>query len=99
MDLLVFVPFAIALVAAVTQAAKAAGLPTAIAPLFETALGIVLAVGGVETGAVTVTDAAAAAAAVYWAILYGAVIGLSAGGLYTYAKAARDAGVTTPPSA
>ncbi len=90
MDLMLFVPLAVGVVTGLTQAAKAAGLPDKTAPLVEVVLGIAFTVAGVQTGAVT-TIAAIAAAAMFWSVLYGTIIGLSAGGLYTYARAAREA--------
>lgn len=95
MDLMLFVPLAVGVVAGLIQAAKAAGMADKFAPIAEVALGIALTFAGVVTGAVT-TTASIAPAAAFWAVLYGAIVGLSAGGLYTYAKAARDAAVSAP---
>lgn len=95
MDLMLFVPLAIGIVAGLTQGAKAAGLAEKFAPIVEVGLGIAFTFAGVVTGAVT-TTATVAPAASFWAVLYGTVVGLSAGGLYTYAKAAREAAISTP---
>ena len=93
MDLMLFVPLAIGVVTGLTQAIKAVKalrFPDDAAPILEVALGVGFVVAGVQSGAIT-TTVAVHSAALFWSVLYGTVVGLSAGGLYTYAKAARDA--------
>lgn len=89
MDLMLFVPFAASIVTGLTQVAKRAHYPEHLASLLEVALGVTFTVTGVASGAVT-TSAFAAPAALFWAAAYGVVVGLMAGGLWTYIKVARD---------
>lgn len=92
MEILVFVPLAIGITIAFTQLVKAAGLPGRIAPLIEFALGVLLVVAGVGSGAVTLPMADLPVnAAWFWSALYGAIVGLSAGGFYTDRRTAGQA--------
>lgn len=104
MDITLFIPLAAGVVTALTQGAKAVFLPDRWAPVFEVVLGVVGCVAGVSTGAVTMAGIAdlKSGAAIFWAVIDGCIIGLSAGGLYTYAKTARGESslpATTPAPA
>ena len=94
MDLIAFSPMLAGVIAALTQALKRAGLPERAAPLVEIAVGVGATVAGVVTGAILVTTSAGSAgsAAVFWAVLYGAMSSLAAGGLYTYVSNAARGG-------
>lgn len=87
MDLLVFVPLAIAVVTGLTQLAKGVGLEPKLAPLVELVLGIAFVTGGVLRGAVLIPSTTPGDP-LFWAVLYGCITGLSAAGLYTDRKTA-----------
>lgn len=95
MDLLVFVPFAAGIIVAITAIAKNAGLPPRVAPILELAAGEVFVITGVLTGAVTLdVGDLPVSASLFWAVLYGAITGLTAAGVYTDRRAVATAGDT-----
>ncbi len=92
MELLAFVPIAIAVVAGITQIAKGLGLPSAWAPLIEVGLGVVCVVGGTLTGAVASSDPdIAQGTLLFWSVLYGVIVGLTSAGLWQYGQQMTDA--------
>lgn len=86
MDIVVFAPILAPVLVGLLALVKTAGLEARWVPLLSVILGVAFNYTAVVTGAIVVTGSAGSAA-VFFSILYGAMSGLSACGLYSGWKA------------